>query len=178
MSSALGRHCNTKVQKRIIRGGDMKKVKPSVVQKDTVRSTAYLSREEVIEFLNEMLEAERAGSRVALRTSKEGISSGLRSVIVAVHRDENRWCAMLIDAIRRLGGTAGSKTGSFYQKAMAIHDASERLRFLNRGQGWVVRKLTEIIPGIEDEALHISLRAMLSSHLENIEKVASLEPEH
>jgi nitronate monooxygenase len=31
------------------------------------------------------------------------------------------------------------KVGAFYGKAMAIADLSERVAFLNRGQGWVAK---------------------------------------
>jgi len=46
----------------------------------------------------------------------------------------------------------------------------DRLRLLNRGQGWVVRKLKEALPRINDEALHSDLANMLSVHETNIRK--------
>ena len=36
---------------------------------------------------------------------------------------------------------------------MAIEDLAERIAFLNRGQGWVVRKLRELIPKVRDASL-------------------------
>ena len=56
---------------------------------------------------------------------------------------------------------------------MAISDVAERLAFLNRGQGWVVRKLERLLPRVRDDALHADLAAMLKSHQDNIELVTS-----
>jgi hypothetical protein len=75
---------------------------------------------------------------------------------------------MLLRQIRVLGGTASPRMGAFHGKAMAIQDLKERLAFLNRGQGWVVRKLREVTPRVRDDALFADLSHMLSSHVANI----------
>lgn len=62
--------------------------------------------------------------------------------------------------------------GAFYGKAMAIADLQSRLAFLNRGQGWVVRRLREMLPKIRDDELYRNLDAMLTSHQRNIDMVA------
>jgi NAD(P)H-dependent flavin oxidoreductase YrpB (nitropropane dioxygenase family) len=49
-------------------------------------------------------------------------------------------------------------------------------RFLNRGQGWVVRKLKALLPTIRDEAIHADLAAMLVSNETNIELVTAQLP--
>jgi nitronate monooxygenase len=46
----------------------------------------------------------------------------------------------------------------------------ERIAFLNRGQGWVVRKLREMLPKVRDDALHHDLQEMLQAHEANIER--------
>jgi nitronate monooxygenase len=58
--------------------------------------------------------------------------------------------------------------GAFYGKAMAIADLSDRITFLNRGQGWVVRKLRELLPRVRDNQLQKDLTQMLRSHETNI----------
>ena len=136
--------------------------------------TSYLhraSRTQCLEALNILLEAERAGARVAMRTAGEVSESGLKTLIAGIQRDEARWCAVLTRSIRALNGTPSRNTGAFYEKAMAIADVPARLAFLNRGQGWVVRKLQELLPKIGDDGLHADLTQMLRSHQENIEKV-------
>lgn len=129
------------------------------------------THDELLTFLNEMLEAERAGAKALLHIAKESSEKTAADLAMAVHRDEARWCAMLIAAIRRLGATPSEATGAFYEKVLAISEPKARLNFVNRGQGWVVRKLKEAIPRIEDEHLVKDLGVMLSSHEENIAKV-------
>jgi nitronate monooxygenase len=53
-------------------------------------------------------------------------------------------------------------------KRWPITDLKERIIFLNRGQGWVVRKLREILPRIRDNHLQADLNEMLRSHEANI----------
>jgi nitronate monooxygenase len=129
------------------------------------------SHDELLAFLNEMLEAERAGAKALLHISKDAKEEPAAVLAMQVHHDEARWCAMLIAVIRLHGGTPSEATGAFYEKVLAISDAKARLAFVNRGQGWVVKKLKEAIPRIEDEHLVKDLTVMLVSHEENIAKV-------
>ena len=128
----------------------------------------YAGEAELITFLNELLEAERAGSRVALKSSNEAGAGSIAELMQAIQRDEARWCAMLIRHLKTLGATPSAKVGAFYDKAMAIADLGERVVFLNRGQGWVVRKLREILPRVRDDRLHADFAEMLQSHEANI----------
>jgi hypothetical protein len=123
---------------------------------------------EVIEFLNELLEAERAGARVALDTEREATEPAMIEVMQSLQRDEARWCVMLLRQIERIGGETSPHVGSLHAKAMAIDDLRARIAFLNRGQGWVVRKLREMIPRVDDQTLYTDLAHMLSSHVANI----------
>jgi hypothetical protein len=141
----------------------------------------YAGREEIVTALNELLEAERAGAKVALPSStSEGPASYL-ALMRQVRADEARWCAMLSRQIKRLGAAPSRKTGAFKDKALAISDPAERLAFLNRGQSWVVRKLEALQPRIRDDGLHRDLREMLDSHQANIaqaeSELASHEPQ-
>jgi hypothetical protein len=69
---------------------------------------------------------------------------------------------------RLLGEKPTAETGGFYGKAMAIADPRERIVFLNRGQGWDVRKLREMLPRLQGGRLHADLAEMLRSHEINI----------
>jgi nitronate monooxygenase len=42
------------------------------------------------------------------------------------------------------------------------------LLFLNRGQGWVVRKLAELLPRLTDAAMRDALAEMHHRHVDNI----------
>ena len=129
----------------------------------------YAGREELTAFLNELLEAERAGARVALESARAAGPGPLAELLRTIQRDEARWCAMLHRHIQALGEKPSADVGAFYGKAMAIAELRERIVFLNRGQGWVVRRLREILPRVRGEQLHADLSEMLLSHEANIE---------
>jgi hypothetical protein len=130
----------------------------------------FASRDEIGAFLNELLEAERAGTGVALRSAEAAAGTPFIELLRDVHRDEARWCAMLLKQLKALGAPASTKIGSFQEKALAIQDMRERIAFLNRGQAWVVRKLREMLPKVRDDALHRDLQEMLQAHEVNIER--------
>ncbi len=129
------------------------------------------SRDEVLVVLNELLEAERAGARVAMETARDMPPCALTTLVQDVHEDEVRWCSMLMRTIKALEGTASSATGAFWGKAMAISDLEQRVNFLNRGQAWVVRRLEALIPRVEDAQVRADLATMLVAHRSNIERV-------
>ena len=91
------------------------------------------ARAELLAALNELLEAERAGARVAMETGREIHSQELAALVADIHKDEVHWCGMLMRTIKSLGATPSSATGAFHGKAMAIRDVEDRLKFLNRG---------------------------------------------
>ncbi len=128
----------------------------------------FASRVEIITFLNMLLEAERAGARITAKTATDTQNADLSALMKQVHGDEARWCAMLLGWIRRLDGEASPKVGDFYEKCLAYGDLLERAAFINRGQGWVVRKLREMLPKIRDNQMHADLSDMLTSHEHNI----------
>jgi hypothetical protein len=132
-------------------------------------SLSYAGKEELTANLNDLLEAERAGAHVTLESARAAESTELQKLLRNIQRDEARWCAMLAGHIKSLGETPTAKTGAFYAKAMAIADLRERIVFLNRGQGWVARKLREMLPRVRDERLHADLAEMLRSHELNID---------
>jgi nitronate monooxygenase len=131
----------------------------------------FAGKPEIAAFLNLLLEAERAGAAVARRSAASAGTLSLGPLLKDVHRDELRWCRMLTRNLRSLGELPSKTVGSFYGKAMAIDALSERMKFLNRGQGWVVRKLSEMLPRIRDPKLHADLVEMLRAHELNIELV-------
>lgn len=136
---------------------------------------ADAAKDELVASLNELLEAERAGARVTLETARQSRHPTIVELMQHIQHDEARWCAMLLRQIRELGGTASPRMGAFYEKAMAIDDIAERITFLNRGQGWVVRKLRELIPKVQDASLSVDLHHMLSSHVANITLANSID---
>lgn len=130
-----------------------------------------IAHDDLVAALNELLEAERAGARVAMETLREMPPGAAATLMQAIHQDEVRWCGMLMRTIQTLAGTASSATGAFWGKAMAIADVHERLSFLNRGQSWVVRRLQALIPRVQDGQVQADLVTMLEAHKVNIERV-------
>jgi hypothetical protein len=128
----------------------------------------YPGKDELITFLNELLEAERAGARVTLESARTAGSGPISELMRTIQRDEARWCGMLLGHIKALGAVPSAKVGAFYGKAMAIADLTERITFLNRGQGWVVRKLRKMLLRVRNDQLHADLSEMLRSHEANI----------
>ncbi|MBV8238746.1 MAG: hypothetical protein JO221_08250 [Sphingomonas sp.] len=128
----------------------------------------YAGRDEIVAALNELLEAERAGARVALAGARDADTDDLAALMRAVRADEARWCAMLRRQLRRLGAPPSRKIGLFYGKAIAIAPPLDRLTFLNLGQSWVVRRLEALMPRVRDDDLHADLRAMLDNLRENV----------
>ena len=75
---------------------------------------------------------------------------------------------MLHTHLKARGDKPSNKIGDFYDRAMAVTDLRERIALLNRGQGWVVRKLREMLPRIREGGLYADLSEMLRSHETNI----------
>ncbi len=135
----------------------------------------YMTAEEVIALLNTLLEGERAGARAVAAVGRQVEEGRARSDLRHVAMDEARFCAMLSRHVTRLGGTPSNAVGAFYDKVMALESPAERIALLNRGQGWVVRKLREANGRIADDRLLRDLRDMLEVHERNIERCTALE---
>ena len=132
----------------------------------------FMPREELIALLNELLEAEQAGVKVAnafLDSAGDGQTAAL---LRDLRRDEARYAALLGRLVNDLGGTPSGKIGGFYEKAVAVDGMAARLAFLNRGQGWVVKKLREALPRIAEDNVHAALKEMLETHDANIARCA------
>lgn len=136
--------------------------------------TAGPAPSDVLSALNELLEAERAGAWVATEIERKITAPELASVVHDIREDEVCWSGMLIRLIAAMGGTASSDTGPFQGKTMDISDMEDRLRYLNRAQAWVVRKLRAVMPLITDASFHAGLSDMLQAHLLNIRRVEAL----
>jgi 5-formyltetrahydrofolate cyclo-ligase len=134
--------------------------------------TGHLPPEELSAALNELLEAEKAGVKVAAATAAEAGEPTLRAILAELRRDEAECAAMLARHVRALGGAPSRKVGAFREKALAIAGVAPRLAFLNKGQQWVVRRLRELLPKIRQDDIHRELRAMLELHERNIARCA------
>lgn len=139
-------------------------------------AAGMIAQDELLHALNELLEAERAGARVARETAAQMQSGDLVGLVQDIQRDEVHWCSLLLRVIRAMQARPSDQTGAFYEKAMAIASIEDRLAFLNRGQAWVVRRLQQLIPRIADAQVQADLQEMLSAHERNIARVEDRLP--
>jgi hypothetical protein len=119
-------------------------------------------------FLNMMGEAERAGGRVLHELTEHAQSLELKELLKKVAHDEGYYAGELAAHVRRLGGSASNKTGDFVEKVRAVGDFKGKLELLNRGQRWVIRKIDESLPSINDLHLQAFLQVMAKGHHVNI----------
>lgn len=129
---------------------------------------------ETIERLNELLEAERAGVRTMAHLIQVAITVEMRKLFEEIRNDEAWSCAGLAEAVKRLGGRMSEKKGDFAEKVMAEPALPARLRMLNRGQGWVVKRLDALPEQQLDEESRAFLRQMRAVHVRNIERCDGL----
>ena len=125
-------------------------------------------------FLNQLLEAERAGAKLLSAYLDElPLNSPEWTAIRAVQLDEARNCAVLIHLLLEAEATPSPAVGSFYARGLAIRGWGERLDFLNRGQAWVAKRIAAALPSVPESARK-ALRAMHESHLANIRSCEAL----
>jgi hypothetical protein len=123
---------------------------------------------ELESFLNSLGKAERAGGRVLHELTDQAKSLELRELLKKVGHDEGYYAGELAAHVRRLGGTPSNRTGDFVDKVRAVTDFKGKLELLNRGQRWVVRKISEQVDDVADARLQAFLRVMADGHDVNI----------
>lgn len=138
-------------------------------------SQASLTRGELVDFLNVLLESERAGARTLADWLGElDQCAAIHAPLQAVQRDEARNCALLSELVVAEGAKPSMATGKFHCQARGLRGWAVRLRFLNRGQGWVARHIAEALPRVRDESVKQILAAMGDSHRVNIGRCDAL----
>jgi hypothetical protein len=136
---------------------------------------APMAQEEFGAFLNQLLEAERAGAKLLSAYLDElSAESDAWGQLRIVQRDEARNCAVLIHFLLEAGVAPSMEIGDFYRRGLEIRGLRARLEFLNRGQAWVARRIAAVLPRVQGAAAKEALRVMHESHLVNICSCAAL----
>lgn len=126
---------------------------------------------EIVDFLNTLGEAERAGGRVLHELEQEANSLELKELLRKTGHDEGYYAGQIGQHIRRLGAEPSTNTGDFVEKVRALGDLKSKIELLNRGQRWVIRKIEERAPTLSDAHLKAFLVVMARGHQVNIQAV-------
>lgn len=123
----------------------------------------------MIDRMQELLEAERAGVRCLQGMAAEMPAGDMKDFLLFLQRDEGKFCAGLYRLIEERGGAPGDKVGDFADKVLALKGDAERLALLVKGQAWVVRKIDEIPQAEMTAGEREFFSGMRESHVVNIE---------
>jgi nitronate monooxygenase len=121
-----------------------------------------------------MLEAERAGARALVVFMDDWPRNGPEwKVLRKVHEEEAHNCALIGKLLEKAGVPYSHATGEFYDKAVAVKGARERIAFLVKGLRWAVRAFDSSMNQLDAEARAVFLR-MRDSHLRSISACEAL----
>lgn len=126
-----------------------------------------LVRHDIIKLLQELLEGERAGARLALDTLKETTDEQQKMLLNQIHIGETESCRRIRDCIIYLGGQPSLNTSDFYIKAISIENIVDRLYFIDRGQRWVIKKPNKNLELITSDSVRNELENVLQAHILN-----------
>ena len=122
----------------------------------------------MLDFLNEMLAAERAGAKALVVFMDDWPRNGTEwKVLRQIQADEAHNCALIGKLIEKAGAPYSHATGKFYDKAVAVKGPRERIAFLVKGLTWAVKRFEEALPRLDEEARSLFVR-MRDSHLRSI----------
>jgi nitronate monooxygenase len=130
----------------------------------------------MIERMQALLEAERAGVACLSVMAEKAASGEMKEFLVKLRNDEGRFCAGLYQLIRSRGATPRQSVGPFADKVLMLKEESERLTLLNKGQAWVVRKIDEIPPSEMTPGEKTFFAEMREAHVANIEACTKFLP--
>lgn len=128
-------------------------------------------KQPLIDLLNALLEAERAGVETANHLLKDHPIEELKDKYQQLKNDEAWSCAGLHQAVLREGGEPSMKVGEFVHKVKALGRLNEKLVLLNKGQAWVARKIDEAIAYGTHPETELFLKEMKSKHHVNIDEM-------
>lgn len=131
------------------------------------RPVAQATTDELIDGLNELLAAERAGV-ATLAGLRNSAPAEYLDDLKRIGQDEAWSCAGLHRSITTLGGDPTNRTGDFAEKVLALDGFVERLELLSKGQTWVSRRLEKYVAADTPTEVHEFLSEMLRRHNENV----------
>lgn len=132
---------------------------------------ATLTDAELNDFLNRMLEAERAGAKALVAFMDDWPRHGAEwAMLRTIHEDEAHNCSLIGAELKRRGRDYSHATGEFYDKAVAVKSPRERIAFLVRGLKWAIREFEQALPRIADPSVKKLFEGMRERHTRSIER--------
>jgi Domain of unknown function (DUF6306) len=129
---------------------------------------------DVVEQLNRLLAAERAGVEALSRLVERALTSEMRTCFSQIRDDEAWACAGLVGCLARLGRRPTRTKGDFAAKVLALPALPDSVRLLNRGQRWVVERVDGLLARDLDEDTRAFLAEMRAVHLRNVRRCEEL----
>ena len=140
---------------------------PGCAEEREEAGTDVMKGDELLGFLNELLEAERAGVEASAAYRANAGDATVSELMEKIEEDGARFCLALADLITRLDGSPSPSTGHFYKRALAVESLGDRIALLSRGQGWAVARICEALPRIRDDEVQGRLEEMANAHYQN-----------
>ena len=124
----------------------------------------------LVDRMQELLEAERAGVKCLDKMADKASDMGKKELFSLFRNDEGKFCAGLFRLLQARGAVPTAAVGVFADKVLALPTETEQVALLIKGQAWVVRKIDEIPPAEmrpEEKSFFADMREV---HVVNIDK--------
>ncbi|HTG96166.1 MAG TPA: DUF6306 domain-containing protein [Burkholderiales bacterium] len=121
-----------------------------------------------LDFLNQMLEAERAGAKALVVFMDDFPRNGEAwKMLRQIQADEAHNCALIGKLLEKAGTPYSHATGEFYDKAVAVKGPKARIEYLVRGLKWAVKRFEENLGRMSAEERDLFTK-MRDTHLRSI----------
>ena len=121
------------------------------------------------DFLNRMLEAERAGAKALVVFMDDWPRHGSEwNALRKIHEDEAHNCSLIGAELKRRGRDYSHATGEFYGKAVSVKGERQRILFLAKGLRWAIREFEQALPRIADPEVKKLVEGMRERHLRSV----------
>ena len=125
----------------------------------------HFTEKEVDDFLNRMLEAERAGAKALVVFMDDWARHGPEwASLRKIHEDEAHNCSLIGEQLKRRDRDYSHATGEFYAKAIAVKGPRERIGFLAKGLRWAIKEFDHALPRIADAEIRKLFEGMRERH--------------
>lgn len=118
----------------------------------------------LVDALQKLLMAERAGVRVATESLHTPLPESGRLLMEQVRSGEAQSCKLLREVLMNIGVTPTVKVGDFYEKAMAIDNIHARVQLIDRGRDWVFNHIQQLLVDCHDAQITTALTRVLELH--------------